>query len=307
MSMLVAGLMLGCSNEEEAATGGSADEIRVSGSIGKSSRAVIDAGHADDLEVAFGRFDNPDSEGNWTTVDATRAGGSGNTAIEFTDKQTYLKGDGESVLIGYHPRAVLKTSSDPATVSYTITGDEDIMATEMQTGATDKHFDPFTFQHLLTQLQFRCVGSAEAIKKWTGVTSIKVKDVSTQLTLSLNKTTGASLAATGAANQELEVIDCPSKVSLTSETTPATGYLMLYPVTDLGTGTKALSLEVKATYNTEEKTLAVSIDNINGGVKAGESHLVTLTFTVDGEIAVEAGIAEWKPGNGGSSEVIPGT
>ena len=74
----------------------------------------------------------------------------------------------------------------------------------------------------------------------------------------------------------------------------------------MGTAVSAISLEVKARYSGSEKTLTVPIDNITGGVKAGESHLITLNFTVDGEISIEAGIAEWKPGNGGSSDVIPG-
>jgi len=51
--------------------------------------------------------------------------------------------------------------------------------------------------------------------------------------------------------------------------------------------------------------LNVTVSNISEGVKAGYSHLITLTFTEDGKIAVETGIAEWQPGNNGSTIITP--
>lgn len=304
MGMLATVFLSSCSNDEEAVRPGAPDAIQVSAGISLPTRAVIDAGHTGELNISFARLDAPDSGSDWTAINAVRAGGAGHTGVTFGSKQTYSDANGESVLIGYHPQSALATDSDPATVIYTITGDEDIMATETQTGATDNPFIPFTFRHLLTQVQFRCVGSAEAIAKWTAVSSIKVKNVATALTLSLDKTDGATLAA-GNADQELDVINCPTAVTLPAAPDPVTGYLMIYPVQDMGTASAAIELEVKATFSTVEKTVDVSIDNITGGVKAGESHLITLTFTDDGEISVEAGIAAWTPGNGGSSEIIP--
>lgn len=180
------------------------------------------------------------------------------------------------------------------------------MATEIQTGWLAAPFEVFTFNHLLTQLQFVCVGSAEAVAKWTAVTSIMVKNIPTELTLSLDKTTGAGLTATGATDKSLPVKNCPATVSVVGQATPRTGYLMLYPVADMGTVAAAIDLEVKATYGGEVKTLPVSITNIDGGVQAGQSHLITLTFAEDGTIIAEAGIAVWQPGNGGSSIITPG-
>ena len=304
ISMLSATFICSCSSREEPLEGGSGGTIEVSAGIGESTRAVIDADYADNLDVSFARFDNPGSTGNWTAVKAVRAGGTNNTAITFDARQTYLNTNGQSVLIGYHPQAALTTDSDPATVVYAITGDEDIMATELQTGASDNQFTPFTFRHLLTQLQFLCTGSTEAIAKWTAISSIKIQNVATSLTLSLDKVNGASLI-TGTANQVLPVVNCPQEVVSPAEVDPAIGYLMVFPVADMGTAASAINLEVIATYNGTEKILAVPIDNINGGVKAGESHLITLNFTVDGEISIEAGIAPWQTGNGGGSEITP--
>lgn len=224
----------------------------------------------------------------------------------FATAQNYMATNGQSALIGYYPKVALSGKNNP-TVSYTITGDEDIMATEVQTGAANSKFTPFTFQHLLTQLQFKCTGSTEAVKKWTKVFSVAAKGVHNTLSLSLDKTSGATLAATGSADTDLNVNGCPESVSAADADNPKIGYLMLFPVADMGTESAAIILEVKATYDGTEKTLQVPITNISGGVQMGQSHLITLNFTIDGVITCEAGIAEWQPGNGGNSTITPGT
>ena len=179
------------------------------------------------------------------------------------------------------------------------------MVTGVQTGSLVDKFETFTFSHLLTQLQFKCVGSAGAISKWTAVASIKVKNVATGLKLSLDKTNGAKLMATGTTDQTLTVKNCPSMISALDAETPPTGYLLLYPTANMGTESLPVSLEVKGIYDGSAKTLNVTVSNIGEGVKAGYSHLITLTFTEDGKIAVESGIAPWQPGNNGSTIVTP--
>ncbi|WP_368341057.1 hypothetical protein [Parabacteroides goldsteinii] len=281
-SMLAVAFLAGCTNTEELVTANSEEAIRITAGIGEPTRAVIDAGYGADLNVSFARIDNQPAGMNWNTpsIDAIRTGGAGNTAITFEQEQNYLAANGVSALIGYYPRKTPEAgTANPLRVVYTITGDEDIMATEIQTGWLAAPFEVFTFNHLLTQLQFVCVGSAEAVAKWT---------------------------ATGATDKSLPVKNCPATVSVVGQATPRTGYLMLYPVADMGTVAAAIDLEVKATYGGEVKTLPVSITNIDGGVQAGQSHLITLTFAEDGTIIAEAGIAVWQPGNGGSSIITPG-
>ena len=308
-SLLAAAFLTGCTATEEPVMENSGEAICLTAGIGKTTRAVIDAGHTSDLNISFARIDNPSTGSVWNApaIDAVRTGGAGNTAITFSTAQNYLKEDGESALIGYYPRKALEAGiSNPVTVKYTITGDEDIMATEIQTGKLTDPFGAFTFQHLLTQLQFRCTGSAEAIMQWTAVSSLTVTNIATGLTLSLDKTGGATLTATGASGQSLAVKNCPSTVSATETENPAIGYLMLYPVAGMGTSSSAIALEVKATYNGALKTRTVTINNIDGGVRAGQSHLITLTFSEDGTIMAEAGIAAWQPGNGGGQGITPG-
>ena len=310
MSLLGTTFLGGCTNTEEPVTDGTAQAIEVNAGIAEATRAVISGGYANDLEVSFARLDNPGTTGTaWNTpsIDAVRTGGTGNTVLTFEPEQTYLTEDGESVLIGYYPRKALNSgTTNPVSVTYTITGEEDIMATGVQTGSLVNKFETFTFNHLLTQLQFKCTGSAGAISKWTAITSIKVKNVATGLKLSLDKTKGAQLTATGTADQTLTVKNCPSTVLAPDVEKPSTGYLLLYPTANLGTEDLPVSLEVKGTYDGSPKTLDVTVSNISEGVKAGYSHLITLTFTEDGKIAVETGIAQWQPGNNGSTIITPG-
>ena len=309
MSLLVAAFLGGCTNTEEPVTDGTAQAIEVNAGIAESTRAVISSGYTNDLEVSFARLDNPGTTGaQWNTpvIDAVRTGGTGNSVLTFEPEQTYLTEEGESVLIGYYPRRALNSgTANPVSVTYTIAGEEDIMATGVQTGSLVNKFETFTFGHLLTQLQFKCTGSAGAIAKWTAITSIKVKNVATGLKLSLDKTKGAQLTATGIADQTLTVKNCPSTVSALDTEKPSTGYLLLYPTANMGTDDLPVSLEVKGTYDGSPKTLNVTVSNISEGVKAGYSHLITLTFTEDGKIAVETGISQWQPGNNGSTIITP--
>ena len=309
MSLLGTTFLGGCTNTEEPVTDGTAQAIEVNAGIAEATRAVISGGYANDLEVSFARLDNPGTTGaawNTPSIDAVRTGGTGNTVLTFEPEQTYLTEDGESVLIGYYPRKALNSgTTNPVSVTYTITGEEDIMATGVQTGSLVNKFETFTFSHLLTQLQFKCTGSAGAIAKWTAIASIKVKNVTTGLKLSLDKTKGAQLTATGTADQTLTVKNCPSTVSALDTEKPSTGYLLLYLTANMGTEDLPVSLEVKGTYDGNPKTLNVTVSNISEGVKAGYSHLITLTFTEDGKIAVETGIAQWQPGNNGSTIITP--
>lgn len=307
-SLLVAAFAGSCTHQEEPLAADMRQVIEVSAGIGEATRAVIDADHNSNLDIAFARLDEPEAATDWQmpAIDAVRVGGEGNTAITFTLAQKYVADDKPSALIGYYPRAAITQKANPATVLYTITGDDDLMATQVLTGKASAPFAPFTFRHLLTQLQIRCSGSAEAIGKWTAITSISVKNVSTALTLSLDKTSGASLAATDAADKTLTVKNAPSVVAATDAATPATGYVLLLPTATMGTVTTPILLEVKATYDGASKTLSVPVSNIDGGALAGQSHLITLTFALDGTITAAAGIAPWEPGNGGSSTVTPG-
>lgn len=307
---LLATLVLSsCSNSEDPALVDSgtnaANEIEVKAGIGLVSRAVIDSDYNKDLKIAFVR-----SDGNvWTTPlshDAIRVGGSGNTSVVFTETQEYAT-NGTTTLVGYYPRAAVAPTSvgNVATVKYTITGDEDIMATQSLSASKNPGFTtPFTFQHMLGQLQFKCIGSSGARDLWKQI-AIKVTGVPRDVDLKLDRTKAAVLSSAGN-NGDLDVKSCPAELSMPEDADPATGYLMLYPAPNLGAAA-SINLAVTGQYDGNFITRNVSISNIDGGVQPGVSHMITLVFTKDGEISATAtaDIAPWRPGNSGGTVVKP--
>lgn len=313
MSMLAASVLCSCSNEEEPAVAGSDKAINLSAGINDAvTRAVVSAANNEPLDVTFARLDNPETGTKWTALDAVRSAGKDNTPISFTLPQTY-SGSNATYLVGLHPRVKNIPTGNPATVSYVITGDQDVMATKIQEGKSAAPFEAFTFSHLLTQLQFKCVGSSEAKTAWGAIKSIKVKQMPTKLTLTLDKTNPEvvpALSLTDDTKTDLSVFSCPKAILTAEDEEVAPGYLMLYPVKNLGSAAdNAIVLEIETAKDgsggSTGATKEVVINNINGGVKAGYSHLITLTFSQSGEITVQAGIAEWLPGNGGGSTVKP--
>ncbi|MDH6358336.1 fimbrillin family protein [Parabacteroides sp. PF5-9] len=311
---LTVGLFMASCSEDEARPeqGDASKKIELKAGIGDETRAVIDADYDLPLELSFARLDRPATSNAWRKIDGVRAAGSGNTSIGFTTEENYLPATETSVLVGYYPQAPLTLSTNPALVVYTITGDEDLMATTMQEGKSNDEFDLFTFKHLLGQLQFKCLGSAEAKTKWGNIRSIKLKNAKTKLTLTFDKgqIDGLPPLTTDGSVQDLAVNQVPTEMSLTSVLDPQIGYLMVYPDNDMGTNQAPIELEVLTTYNGDGVTpmstpRTIQIQNISGGVKAGQSHMISLTFTTSNEIWSESTIAPWKPGNSGSQVIRP--
>lgn len=317
VGLLATMILSSCSNNEDPAnTPGGADEIKLNAGIGVQTRAgegVISPGYEQDLKVAFARYDVANTTA-WAGLDlkAVRIGGSGATPIAFELTQSYdvATPNNKTTLIGYYPRpenTPASTGTDPFNALYTIDGNTDIMATSPVAGSKNAQITTCTFNHHLAQLQFRCVGSSDAITKWQNI-SVKVKGVPTDLQLKINKSVDPilSVVASGTTG-DLNVVGGSKTPQSPDEANPTTGYVMLYPVTDLGTVSNALTVDVTGEYNGTETTKTITINNIAGGLKKGISHQLTLIFTVDGDISASAtaDIADWVSGNAGSSVVTP--
>lgn len=305
---LLATMILGsCSNNEDPANVSDINEIKLNVGVGEKTRAVINPDYEQDLPVAFARIEANATSWTGTELKAVRIGGSGRTPIAFETSQTYIEAT-STTLLGYYPRATrtVMSNQNKVTIPYTITGDEDIMATGVLSGSKNDPIENGTFQHLLGQLQFRCVGSEAAIAAWDGI-AIKVKAVPNRLAVSLHKTLGASLKLSNTPTADLNVHCCPATLVSPDEQNPATGYTMLCATPDLGTGAAPITLEVAGDHKGVLKTKTVAISNIQGGVQAATSHLITLIFTVEGEISASAtaDIAPWNPGTNGSGVITP--
>lgn len=314
-------ILSSCSKNEDSVGGDStANEIKLNAGIGLSTRAgegVISPDYENDLKVAFARLDQNATAWTALNLKAVRIGGSGQTPIAFDATQSYdvLTPTNTMTLIGYYPRPentpATPSGITPFTVDYTIDGNTDIMATIPVSGSKNTPIPNCTFEHHLAQLQFRCVGSSEARTKWQNI-SIKVNQVPTALQLKINKSAAPGLIVNtgGGVNGDLNVVGASKTPQSPDEAKPTTGYVMIYPTAGLGSGlpnTDALTVEITGDYNNIETTKTVTITNIAGGVKKGISHLLTLIFTVDGDISASATaeIAPWKPGNAGSGVVTP--
>ena len=317
VGLLATMILSSCSNNEDPANTPGTDEIQLNAGIGLQTRAgegVISPNYEQDLKVAFARYEASTSTWSGTDLKAVRIGGSGQTPIAFDQTQSYDAANNKTTLIGYYPRPentpVTPTGTDPVTALYTIDGNTDIMATEVLSGSKNSLITSCTFTHHLAQLQFRNVGSAEARTKWQNI-AIKVKNVPTDLQLKINKATSVAPALTVVSSGTTAdlTVNGGSKVPQSpDDANPTTGYVMLYPVANLGSSANALTVEVTGEYdNNPATTKTVTIQNISGGLQKGISHLITLIFTVDGDISASAtaDIAPWNPGNAGSSVVTP--
>lgn len=312
LGLMAAIVLTSCSsNEDPAVLDSTKSEIQLKAGIGMVTRGegVIDAGYERDLQVSFARMDN--GVNTWTPdLNATRVGGSGSTPIVFATGQNFPSGVNSTTLVGYYPQKSATVAGSTLTVNYMIDGSEDIMATSEVTVQKSSPATSCTFNHMLAQLQFRCVGSSAAKDHWNNI-KVSVKDVSTALDLKVTKGAAATITVNGTPNvQALAVHDCPGTLNLASDTDPATGYLMLFPTPNWGdpAGT-AIKLTVTGDYSgtgAASVSKEIEIKNIAGGLKAGISNMITLVFTETGEITATADIAPWNPGANGSGTVTPG-
>ena len=320
VSLMATMILTSCSNNEDSAVVDSTkSEILMTAGIGTVTRAVINPDYENDLPVAFARM-NPGVPGNtWDYPDlkAVRVGGSGATPIVFETGQEY-PASGNVSLFGYYPRpaATPTTTTNKLVADYSITGDEDIMATDFLSGSTATRITTCTFKHLLAQLQFRLVGSDGARGKWgngdgTGI-SVAIKNVPRSLQLTLTKSgaggTAVLTTTTGTPdNGDLTVHGVPVMTN-PDDQNPTLGYCMLFPTPGMGTVTipsAPVVVEVTANYDGTPTTRPINIENIAGGLQAGVSNLITLVFTTTGEITASSTIAPWAPGNNGSGVVTP--
>ncbi|WP_102408929.1 fimbrillin family protein [Parabacteroides bouchesdurhonensis] len=284
-------------------------DVSLEGGIGASTRAVINSGYKSDLDVCFARQDETGLEagtyGMWTFLEATRTGGSGNRPILFTIPQLYKDNGGNTRLQGFYPAAGEDVTKDAfgGTVTFTVDGATDIMATPLLTGNTYSPVTTCTFQHLLTQLQFVCY-SDKAADKWGSVVKIEITGVHATQRLAL-ATEALALADVSAVGDEKTLTvndfsDVPIETVADMDTQglpDAQGYVLLPVLPVNGTKESPLHLQITTTKdgegNVQETVSKVSL-SIDGGVKAGVKHVISLCFSEGNRIeAVSVGVKEW--------------
>lgn len=306
LSVLTLAALAGCSKEENTGIDTGDDRVAIAPSANIEnnviSRAAVEGtSFAEGTDVfrlsAFEAVTEPTD--NWT---ATGAEAFENMQVNCVANGTlslatpkYYPPTGASEKLWFYAYAPsgTYTNGNGATkpsVSYTITGQEDIMTGKVTNtngfggvakGETQTH-PAFEFSHLLKKITFKVkAGDTFDADASIQVTNITVKGVKTSATLDV---VAGTLAFSGEADQSLTLSGSNTVITAAGASVP--GCLMFEPGETFTVSVTAGGV----TYADATVTLSDT-----GAGKAGVSHEVTLTFHRSA-IVPTATITEWTPG-----------
>ena len=295
-------LLAGCKDSTDTPVPVESSKISLLGTIGSTVNTrgdgVIDPNasgfESQTLLLSFARINQDAATGVYpaygsTMLYATRTAGTGVTNITFdaASQQYYTPAgtNSSSKLVGWYPRADVTDGA----VSFTIDGSTDVMLSNEVEGSMASQFNTdakkFTFNHLLTQLQFKVYAiDAAAQTAWGTITSIKLKNQYTACSVTLPGT--VSFPTTGTASDlNVSGVSLPVALGLTSANATGAGYFMIAPVAATGSATLEI---VTSAGGTKTITIPVPAD----GFLAGNAYVITLSFSNQG-VTGSAGIGTW--------------
>lgn len=218
----------------------------------------------------------------WVATATFTASGTTPAAFSFTPAQ-YYPVNGDAIYIkGYHPAGTISGK----TVTYTtFDGTQDVMLSNQVSG-TKATATPlaFTFNHLLSQLQFNLVAGAgyDATKT---VTSIVLRSQGTAKTLDVNTGT---IATTNTGDITLTG---PFAISTGGGTVAST-----YPMVVSGATKVTVSVTTSDSFTYPDTDITVT-------TVAGKAHKLTLTFTPKA-ITATATVTPWDTSGAAGSTPI---
>ena len=223
------------------------------------------------------------------------------SALSFATAQNYPANGDKVYFYAYSPLsgsyAAGSGSTAPA-VSWTITGQQDIMWAKVDQGIAknpvpaNQQQPAFTFTHLLKQVTFKIVKD-NTFEDNIKLTSLKIIGAKTVASLALNTGTLSWNSAT----DDLTAYNNTTGQAITATATAvgANGSpVMLEP----GTSFKVRAVAGGVTY----ADVTVTLGGSNAG-QAGVSHEVTLTFKRNA-IVPTATITNWTNGTAGNADVL---
>ncbi|WP_075558354.1 fimbrillin family protein [Parabacteroides timonensis] len=272
--------------------------VRLEGTIGLSTRAVIGSDCEEELEVVFARQDettaSAESYGEWSVCKAVREGGVGNRPIVFDEPQWYPPDGRDIHLHGYYPAGNGTVDVQAGKVTFAINGKTDIMATGCLSGSTYEPVHTCTFRHLLTQIAWICYGDRPEL--WGVVTKIEAVEVHTLQELDYRcKSPSLTDVSSEGGIQNLAVQDIigltVSQVMEGGELPDPQGYILL-PVSPAdGTAEHPLHLLITTTKdgrgNAVETVIPASV-RVEGGFLPGRRHVVSLFFSGNGVVRISS-------------------
>jgi len=287
--LLLLPLLAGCKDSTDTPSPVESAKISLLGSVSSTVQSrgagVIDpsaSGFATTaLSLNFARIDQDASTGVYpsygsTALNATRAAGTGSTTITFDagSEQYYSAGttNNASKLVGWYPRAAVASG----VVDFTFDGSTDVMLSNEVAGSSSALFSEttqaFTFNHLLTQLQFKVYAIDDAAQtSWGTITSVKVKSQYTACSLTLPAT--VSFPTTGTASDlNVSGVTLPLTMGVESANAVSAGYSMIAPVAASGSVTLEIVTSAGGT-----KTVTIPVPST--GFLASNAYVITLSFS----------------------------
>lgn len=219
--------------------------------------------------------------------------------VDLTPTQYYLIDGTETRMQGWYPEGTYSIDSefDIPKVDFSFTGKEDIIVSQYLDGTIENLAingpDIFTFDHILTQLQFEATAeSAIAAEQWGAIESITLKD-------EINNCAYYFIEEPGVEWGDLTAdFDVPmtSNITIEDEINTPVGIIMIRPRSIRRSN--IITLSIKTTLK-EDETEVIIDNELYGDVEflAGHAYKVTLNF-LQGEITIKLTPADWEAAEG---------
>ncbi len=284
---MTATLMAGCSTDEENECTSPPNEYPVeimasAGVSGIQTRSPINTGQSVTAGFIASASGGDYSTNLWTAAGTFTASTTTSATFSLTPAQ-YYPADGSTVHIkGYYPQGTL--SGNTVTFSETDGSNDVMISGEASGNKTTGGALAFTFNHLLTQLQFTFKAGTGFPATGKTVTSITLKNQQTPASLNINDGTvsynpaGAGITFTGS-----------YAISADPGTTAT-----IYPM--VKSGATNVVMDIVAGGVTYPNV------TVNLNTETGKAHNIILTFTPKG-IIVSAIVTPWVTGGTGASVV----
>lgn len=295
---LLAAMVSGCSSDDETA-GMDSTEIKVGATVyGAVTKAPVTTG--DEFTAAITAFEGTSTPTDWkatpswtNSVTLTAAETAAGNKTPLNTSKTYPEGK-NVYMAAWHP----DIASKDGVVTFKKTGTEDVMWGGIVNGNKTTQVGPFAFTHALTQLVFKVQATEAYLAANTGkaIKAIEVQDG--QYAQSITIGDGAITYATAA---NIPVPGAPETPQELTSTLVTFGEPLMIKALD--------GVKVKVQYGDDSYSNEVTINNAetNKSLKAeaGSSHLISLSFQANGEVAIQgtASVAPWKVGAEGSGTI----
>lgn len=284
---MAAALMTGCSTDEEneclSPQNENPVEIKVSAGVsGIQTKGPVNTGQTLTAGFVASAGSGDYSTRLWNAAGTFVASTTASAAFSLTPMQ-YYSVDGSAVYVkGYYPQGTL--SGNTVTFSETDGSNDVMISGEVSGNKTTGGALAFTFNHLLTQLQFTFKAGAGFPATGKSVTSITIKNQQTPASLNIND-------GTVSYNPVGDGITLTGSYAISADPgTTATVYPMVK------SGATSVVMDIVAGGVTYPNV------TVNLNTETGKAHNIILTFTPKG-ITVSAIVTPWVTGGAGSSVV----